>query len=67
MVVEQRPTLSTVSIMPGIDMRAPVRQETSSGFSASPYFMPIACFGLLQGRRPLRRLSDWGNLPSLLR
>ena len=31
----------TVSIMPGMDWRAPERQETSSGFSGSPYLRPI--------------------------
>ena len=29
-----------VSIMPGIDARAPERTETSSGFLASPNFLP---------------------------
>ena len=42
MVLLLRPMLSTVSIMPGIDERAPERQLTSSGFSASSYFMPIS-------------------------
>ena len=30
------PRLSTVSIMPGMEARAPERTETSSGFSGSP-------------------------------
>ena len=38
-----RPTLSTVSIMPGIEARAPERTETSSGFDGSPNFLPVAC------------------------
>ena len=32
MVVSFRPMLSTVSIMPGMDTRAPERTETNSGF-----------------------------------
>ncbi len=35
-----RPRFSTVSIMPGIDARAPERTETSSGFVGSPNFRP---------------------------
>ena len=41
MVAVERPTLRTVSIMPGMDLRAPERQETSSGLSGFPYFMPM--------------------------
>ena len=33
--------LSTVSIMPGIENLAPDRQETSSGFWASPKCLPV--------------------------
>jgi len=36
------PTLSTVSIMPGIENFAPERTETSSGSSGSPSRLPIA-------------------------
>ncbi len=36
-----KPIFNTVSIMPGIDERAPLRQLTSKGFSASSYFIPI--------------------------
>ena len=35
-----RPRLSTVSIMPGIEARAPERTETRSGLSASPKVRP---------------------------
>src|ERR1035437_6800074 len=41
MVFEQSPTLRTVSIMPGMDLRAPERQDTNKGFCRSPNFMPI--------------------------
>ena len=37
-----RPRLSTVSIMPGIEARAPERTETSSGRSGSPKLAPTA-------------------------
>ena len=64
MVAGQRPTFKTVSIMPGMDLRAPLRQETRSGFSASPYFMPMACFGLGQrgGDFVLERLGELSPL-----
>src|ERR1035437_6455631 len=42
MVFEQSPTLRTVSIMPGMDLRAPERQDTSRGFCRSPNFIPIS-------------------------
>ena len=32
-----------VSIMPGIESRAPERTETSSGFFRSPNFLPVCC------------------------
>jgi hypothetical protein len=35
-----------VSIMPGIEARAPERTETSSGFSLSPNFLPYDFFQL---------------------
>ena len=35
------PTFKTVSIIPGIDARAPERTETSNGFAGSPNRMPI--------------------------
>ena len=38
-----RPRFSTVSIMPGIDTRAPERTETSSGAPWSPNDRPTAC------------------------
>ena len=37
-----RPRLSTVSIMPGIEARAPERTETSSGFFVSPKILPVS-------------------------
>jgi hypothetical protein len=37
-----RPILSTVSIMPGMENLAPERQETSSGFSVPPNFLPVS-------------------------
>ena len=40
-VAEQRPTLSTVSIMPGMDWRAPLRTLTRRGSSGSPYRAPM--------------------------
>jgi len=40
-VAVHSPTLRTVSIMPGIDRRAPERQEINNGFPASPYFIPM--------------------------
>ncbi len=36
-----RPRFSTVSIMPGMDMGAPERTDTSSGSCASPIFLPM--------------------------
>ena len=36
-----RPRFRIVSIMPGIDARAPERTETSRGFSRSPNFLPV--------------------------
>ena len=47
-VVSLRPMLRTVSIMPGIESRAPERQETSSGFVASPNLAPMICSTLLE-------------------
>ncbi len=40
-VFEHRPTLRTVSIIPGIDLRAPDLTEMSSGLPASPNFAPM--------------------------
>jgi hypothetical protein len=37
------PTLSTVSIMPGIDTGAPDRTETSRGSTGAPSTLPLAC------------------------
>ena len=36
MVAEQRPTFSTVSIMPGMELRAPLRTLSSMGLAGSP-------------------------------
>ena len=36
-----RPRLSTVSIIPGMDSRAPERTDTSSGLSPSPKRRPM--------------------------
>jgi len=35
--------MRTVSIMPGIEARAPERTETSSGLLASPNVRPTTC------------------------
>jgi hypothetical protein len=35
--------LRTVSIIPGIETRAPERTETSSGSAASPNLLPVTC------------------------
>ena len=45
-----RPMLSTVSIMPGMENLAPDRQETSSGLSGSPKFLPVCLFQGVHGR-----------------
>ena len=47
-VLVARPTFRTVSIMPGMELRAPERQETSSGFSGSPKFIPMAASTFLR-------------------
>ena len=49
-VASLRPMLRTVSIMPGMETRAPERQETSSGFLGSPNLAPIDLFGLAAWR-----------------
>ena len=36
-----RPKFRMVSIMPGMEARAPERTETSRGFSRSPNFFPV--------------------------
>ena len=36
------PRLRIVSIMPGIEARAPERTDTSSGISLSPNFIPVS-------------------------
>ena len=41
MVSEQRPMLSMVSIMPGMELLAPERQLTRRGSLGSPNFLPI--------------------------
>ncbi len=38
-----RPRLSTVSIMPGIEMAAPERTERRRGETGSPKFIPMSC------------------------
>src|SRR5665647_1793101 len=40
-VVSLRPRLRMVSIMPGMEARAPERTEISSGSAASPNFLPV--------------------------
>ena len=37
-----KPRLRMVSIMPGIDARAPERTDSNSGSAASPNFLPIS-------------------------
>jgi hypothetical protein len=51
-VLSLRPRLSTVSIMPGIEARAPERTETSSGLAASPNDGEVACRSGNSRRRP---------------
>ena len=46
--------------MPGIDVRAPLRQLNSSGFSGSPNFMPIASSVFRKAAATSSR-SDCGN------
>jgi hypothetical protein len=41
MLASVRPTLSTVSIIPGMENRAPDRTETSNGFSVPPKTRPV--------------------------
>ncbi len=41
MVWSFRPRFNTVSIMPGIEARAPERTDTSSGFAGSPKLLPV--------------------------
>ena len=41
MVAEQRPMLRMVSIIPGMELRAPERQLTSSGSFGSPKRLPM--------------------------
>ena len=36
-----------VSIMPGMEARAPERTETSRGLSMSPNFLPVICSSLV--------------------
>ena len=52
--------------MPGIEVRAPLRQLSNSGFSASPNFMPIAASVFCQGgghfvAERLRELPPFGE------
>ena len=46
--------------MPGMEARAPLRQLSSSGFSGSPNFMPIASSVLCKAAATSSR-SDCGN------
>jgi hypothetical protein len=62
MVLEVRPMLRTVSIMPGIDLRAPERQESSRGLWTSPNFLPIA-FSVKARALATSVLSVRGYLP----
>ena len=50
-----------VSIMPGIDARAPERTETSSGFVGSPNFAPTSLLHLARSRRRSRRRAPSGS------
>ena len=56
-----RPMFSTVSIMPGIDARAPERQTTRSGFAASPNFLAMT-FSILIMAASTWALSSLGYL-----
>jgi hypothetical protein len=40
-VVSVSPRLRTVSIIPGMEMAAPLRTDTSRGFAGSPSFLPV--------------------------
>ena len=63
-VAVERPTFSTVSIMPGMELRAPERQETSSGFSGLPYFLPMIVSVLRSAARTWS-VSSAGSLQPL--
>ena len=52
--------LRTVSIMPGIESRAPERQETSSGFVVEPNLAPITSSILAMACVDLARFSSGG-------
>ena len=52
--------------MPGIDWRAPERQETKSGLSGSPYFMPMASSVFFKAAAT-SSFSPLGNLPPALK
>jgi hypothetical protein len=51
------PRFSTVSIMPGMEMAAPERTDTSSGSLASPSFLPISFSSLASFS------STWSHMP----
>ena len=64
-VLELRPIFSTVSIMPGMELRAPERQETKRGFSGSSYFIPIMLSILLIPAQTssIKPSGSWQLLP----
>src|SRR5437763_1802723 len=66
-VASLRPMLRTVSIMPGMETRAPERQETSSGFFGSPNVAPMT-FSVLarSANRPPGRAFGPGTSVVLL-
>ncbi len=64
MVSLVRPTFRTVSIMPGIERRAPDRTEISSGFFGSPNFFPIT-FSVFAIAFATSSSRDFGRFPLL--
>jgi hypothetical protein len=61
-VLEQRPILRTVSIIPGIDILAPERQDKRRGSLLSPNFIPIVSSVALRAAAT-SSLSPSGYLP----
>ena len=58
------PMLRTVSIMPGMESRAPERQESSSGFFVEPNSAPIT-FSVFLRASSTWAFSSGGNWRSL--
>jgi len=52
--------------MPGMDIRAPERQETNNGLTGSPNFIPIA-FSVLRKAVSNSAFNSLGNLPPNLK